>query len=210
MKTILFDLDGTITNPQEGILNCIRYALDKLNVPSPSEDVLKTYIGPSLWESFKEMLNTDSQDDATEAVMLYRERFSTVGKFENSPYDGIFDTLENLNAKGYTLYICTSKPGVYAKDIAKHFKFHTFFKEIYGSNLDGSLVDKSQLIEHILSTEGIAPSETAMIGDRKYDIIGAANNGLSPYGVLYGFGDAEELSDAIATFKTPSSIATHF
>ena len=105
MKNILFDLDGTLTNPQKGILNCIKYALDKLNVPIPPESSLLKYIGPSLWESFKEMLDTDSEEEANEGVMLYRERFSTVGKFENTPYSGIQETLGTLKAKGYTLYI---------------------------------------------------------------------------------------------------------
>jgi phosphoglycolate phosphatase len=210
MKNILFDLDGTLTNPREGILNCIRYALDKLNVAAPPESSLLKYIGPSLWESFKEMLHTDSEEKANEGVMLYRERFSTVGKFENTPYSGIHETLKTLRSKGYTLYICTSKPSVFAKEIAEHFKFASFFKEIYGSNLDGSLVDKTQLIAHILHAEQLDPSESIMIGDRKYDLIGARNNSLKPYGVSYGFGSGEELKDAEYVFNAPIKIASYF
>lgn len=210
MKNILFDLDGTLTNPQEGILNCIRYALEKLDAPIPPESTLVKYIGPSLWESFKEMLNTDSHEKANEGVMIYRERFSTVGKFENNPYDGIHDTLDSLKSKGYNLYICTSKPRVFAKEIAEHFKLAPYFSEIYGSNLDGSLVDKSQLIAHILTNEKLAPDESVMIGDRKYDITGAINNGLKPYGVSYGFGSEEELKEAVQIFHKPISISEYF
>lgn len=210
MKNILFDLDGTLTDPQEGILGCIEYALDRLGANIPHRDHLKKYIGPSLWESFKEMLNTDSDERADEAVMIYRERFSTEGKFENSPYEGIHETLQQLSDYGYNLFICTSKPGVFARDIAEHFKFAQYFKEIYGSRLDGSLVDKTELIAHIIKTEGLAPEKSVMIGDRKYDILGAKNNGLSPYGVSYGFGTAEELKDAVCVFNTPKCIAKFF
>ena len=210
MNNILFDLDGTLTDPQEGILGCIEHALTKLNAPIPPRTQLTKYIGPSLWESFKEMLNTDSDEKAQEAVLLYRERFSTVGLYENSPYEGIHETLENLSGSGRTLFICTSKPGVYARQIAEHFGFAKYFKEIYGSRLDGTLVDKTKLIAHILKTETLAPAQTAMVGDRKYDINGAVNNSLTPFGVSYGFGSAEELADAVCIFDTPKCISKHF
>ncbi|PLX68254.1 MAG: HAD family hydrolase [Denitrovibrio sp.] len=210
MQNILFDLDGTLTDPQEGILGCIEYALIKLGFDTPHRDHLKKYIGPSLWESFKEMLNTDSDEQADEAVMVYRERFSKEGKFENKPYDGIHDTLNTLKSRGYTLYICTSKPAVFAKEIAEHFEFAGFFKEIYGSQMDGSLVDKTQLIAHIIQEEKINPERSVMIGDRKYDIIGAKNNKLTPYGVSYGFGSIDELKDARHIFDSPKCIADFF
>jgi phosphoglycolate phosphatase len=210
MKNILFDLDGTITDPQEGILNCIEYALEKLKVEKPERSSLKKYIGPPLWESFKEMLDTESFEEANNAVMLYRERFSDVGMFENKPYEGIHETLDKLCSKGYTLYICTSKPGVFAKKIAEHFKFAHYFKHIYGSLLDGSLVDKDKLIAHIISEEDIVPADSAMIGDRKYDIEGALANSLNPYAVNYGYGCEEEHKKALKIFESTKDISDFF
>jgi len=210
MKNILFDLDGTITDPAEGILNCIQYALDKLKVTAPPRGAMKQYIGPPLWESFKEMLNTDSDEEAHNAVMIYRERFSKEGMFENVPYDGIFETLDSLKSAGYSLYICTSKPMVFAKQIAEHFDFAKYFDKIYGSNLDGSLIEKTVLISHILSTENVQPESAVMIGDRKYDIIGAKNNKVAPYGVSYGYGNDDEMRDALKVFHTPLSISDFF
>ncbi len=214
MKNILFDLDGTISDPQLGIINCIVYALEKLgaNVP-PERDSMKKYIGPPLWESFKEMLGTESKEEAHEAVLIYRERFSKIGMFENTPpYDGIFETLNSLKDANSQLFICTSKPAVYAKQIAEHFKFDIYFNEIYGSNLNGTLVDKTELIAHILKTENINPAESSMIGgDRIYDISGGAiNNRLSPYGVSYGYGNIDEHRDALKVFDNPASIADFF
>lgn len=210
MQNILFDLDGTLTDPQEGILSCIEYALDKLGSDIPERKHLKKYIGPSLWESFKEMLKTDCHERANEAVMIYRERFSAEGKFENTPYEGIYETLSSLKDKGFNLYICTAKPAVFAREIAEHFKFSHFFKEIYGSGLDGSMVDKTELIAHILKTEKIDPAYSVMIGDRQYDIKGALNNSLSPFGVSYGFGSEEELKEAVRIFDSPPEISSYF
>jgi len=210
MKNILFDLDGTLTDPQEGIFNCIEYALEKMGAEKPPRISLKKYIGPSLWESFKEMLATENDDLATKAVLTYRERFSTVGKFENLPYEGIHQSLENLQNAGFNLYICTSKPDVFAKDIADHFEFSKYFKQIYGSMLDGTMVDKTELIAHIIKTENLSAVETAMIGDRKYDILGGINNKLHPYGVSYGFGMTNELRGALKVFDTPIEISEHF
>lgn len=210
MKNILFDLDGTLTDPQEGIINCIQYALDRLSVQSPPRETMKKYIGPSLWDSFMELLSTENRDEAFEAVKIYRERFSSEGMFENRVYDGIHTALNELTSSGYELYICTSKPEVFAEQIAEHFGLADFFTKIYGSRLDGTLVEKTDLIAHILACESLLPEETAMIGDRKYDIKGALNNRLSPFGVSYGFGSPEELKDAIQIFATPALISHHF
>jgi len=209
IKNILFDLDGTLTDPQEGILNCIEYALEKLNVEKPERKSMLKYIGPSLWESFKEMLNTDKQEEADKAVQLYRERFSSIGKLENKPYDGIFELLEELQ-KGYTLYICTSKPEIYASQIAEHFGFAKYFKKVYGSMLDGSLVDKKLLIAHILDSEKISNDSTVMIGDRIYDIEGAKSNGLKAFAVSYGYGCESEHSDAEKVFNSTDEIKGYF
>lgn len=210
MKNILFDLDGTLTDPQDGILNCIEYALNKLGAPVPERNSLKKYIGPSLWESFMELLSTDSRERADEGVTAYRERFSTVGKFENTPYEGVHSMLGSLQSSGYSLYICTSKPAVFAKQIAEHFEFAEYFTEIHGSRLDGSLVDKTELIAHIISTENLKKEKTIMIGDRKYDIEGAVNNGVTAYGVSYGFGSPDEFLKALQVFHSPADIGDYF
>jgi len=209
MQNILFDLDGTLTNPETGILNCIEYALNRLGMPIPARESMKKYIGPPLRDSFKELLNTECENRASEAVMVYRERFSDVGKFENQPYKGITETLDKLKQDGHSLYICTSKPTVFARQIAEHFGFASFFSEIHGSNLDGSLVDKTELIRHILKTYNIQPENCSMIGDRSYDINGAVNNNVTPYGVSYGFGKEGELKKARTIFKSPYEIAAY-
>lgn len=210
MKNILFDLDGTLTDPSEGILNCIEYALDKFSAEKPPRESMKKYIGPSLWDSFKELLNTDDHELATKAVLTYRERFSTVGKLENKPYEGIYETLESLKSKNYDLYICTSKPGVFARQIAEHFEFSKYFNNIYGSNLDGTLIDKTELINHILTSEQISPKSASMIGDRKYDITGAKNNSVTPFAVSYGFGTPDEHTDAKHIFSSITEISSYF
>lgn len=210
MKNILFDLDGTLTDPEEGILNCIEYALEKLGAPVPERSGLKKYIGPPLWESFMELLGTDSREEANRAVLTYRERFTKEGMFENRPYDGMHEMLGELRGAGFNLYVCTSKPGVFARQIAEHFSFDGYFNNIYGSGLDGSMVEKSDLIAHILTTESIKPGDAGMIGDRRYDINGALNNNVSPYGVSYGFGIGDELKDALRIFDSPLAISSFF
>jgi phosphoglycolate phosphatase len=210
MKNILFDLDGTLTNPAEGIVNCIVYSLEKMGGSVPEKAHLTRYIGPPLWKSFMELLRTDDKDLAHEAVLRYRERFSDVGLYENTPYSGVHETLHSLNEHGYTLYVCTSKPAVFAKRIAEHFDFAKYFKEIHGSALDGALVEKDELIAHILHTEGLMPADCAMIGDRSFDIDGALQNNVTPYGVSYGFGTPEELVRAEHIFDSPSDIGAFF
>ena len=169
-------------------------------------------IGPPLKDSFAKLL--DSADDAiiAKAVAFYRERFSTVGLFENEVYDGIPEALEALRENGHTLYVATSKPAVYAERIVAHFGMQRYFKGVFGSELDGTRSDKGSLISHILKRELIAPSETAMIGDRVHDIVGATENGICGFGVLWGYGTQDELenSGAYAFFKTPRELVTAF
>lgn len=209
-KNILFDLDGTLTDPSEGITACIAYALEKLKVPCPPKHQLRKYIGPPLWQSFAELLNTTDREEAQAAVAIYRERFSTVGLFENTPYDGIGDALERISTAGYGLYVCTSKPEIFAARIVEHFGLSCFFRKVYGSGLDGTHVEKDGLIAHLLSAEGLDTSQTVMVGDRIYDITGARANGIKGYGVSYGFGENAEFAGAEAVFGCPSEIADHF
>jgi phosphoglycolate phosphatase len=209
---LLFDLDGTLTDPFTGITKCISYALDMLDRELPPRESLGWCIGPPLKGSFAKLLASDDDALTDKAVAFYRERFGTVGLFENEVYDGIPEVLEALQKNGHTLYVATSKPAVYAEQIIDRFGLHRHFKCIFGSELDGTRSDKTSLISYILQRELIAPSETSMIGDREHDIIGAIENGIRGFGVLWGYGTKDELknSGAHAFFKTPRELITAF
>lgn len=209
---LLFDLDGTLTNPFAGITRCIGYALNMLDRESPPAESLHWCIGPPLKDSFARLLSSDDDAITEKAVAFYRERFSTVGLFENEVYDGIPEALEALQKNGHMLYVATSKPAVYAERIIVHFGLQRYFKCVFGSELDGTRSNKTSLISHILKRELIAPSETSMVGDRGHDIIGAIENGIYGFGVLWGYGTKDELknSGARAFFKTPRELVTAF
>ena len=209
---LLFDLDGTLTNPFTGITKCIEYALELLDREPPPRESLRWCIGPPLRDSFAKLLDSDDDAITEKAVAFYRERFSTVGLFENEVYDGIPEALEALQKNGHRLYVATSKPVVYAEQIITHFGLQRYFKCIYGSELDGTRSNKSSLISHILKRELIAPSETSMIGDRVHDIVGATENGIYGFGVLWGYGTQDELenSGARAFFRTPRELVAAF
>jgi phosphoglycolate phosphatase len=193
---LLFDLDGTLTDPFEGIAKCISFALVALGKPEPELDSLRWCIGPPIRANFAKLLASEDNDLIERAVQLYRERFSALGLFENEIYPGIPEALDALRAKGWMLYIATSKPAVYAERIIEHFGIRPFFKAIFGSQLDGRLSDKASLISHILHEESIDPRVTAMVGDREHDMIGAVANGVSGIGVLWGYGTRTELETA--------------
>lgn len=192
---IYFDLDGTLTDPYEGITRCILYALDKLGFPHPSDEYLYSCIGPPLYDTFPEMVG---QDLTLRAIDLYRERFAEVGWQENKPYDGILEALENIADAGHTLFVATSKPHVHAKVIVEHFGMGQFIDKVYGCELDGTRANKVDLLEYAVA-ENPRATGRVMIGDRKHDLIGATANGLRPIGVSYGYGSIEELTKAGAT-----------
>jgi len=187
---ILFDLDGTLTDPKLGITNCIRFALKKLNEDVPED--LDWCIGPPLQDSFSELLKDKRQVDS--AVDFYRERFKEVGMFENLLYDDIEECLKKVKNSGHHLFLATSKPIVYASEILKYFKLSTYFNSEYGSELDGTRKDKTDLIKYILDEESLNSMETIMVGDRKHDLIGAENNNVHKVGVSYGYGSIVELN----------------
>jgi len=192
---IYFDLDGTLTDPYEGITRCILYALDELGFPHPSDEYLYSCIGPPLYDTFPEMVG---QDLTLRAIDLYRERFAEVGWKENKPYDGILEALGNIAGAGHTLFVATSKPHVHAKIIVEHFSMGQFIDKVYGCELDGTRANKVDLLEYAVA-ENPCATERVMIGDRKHDLIGATANGLRPIGVSYGYGSVEELTKAGAT-----------
>lgn len=196
---LLFDLDGTLTDPFVGITKCIQHALTELDQIVPPADDLGWCIGPPLQESFLKLLDTENVQLATQAVELYRERFSSVGLFENEIYPGIADCLQTLSRRGHTFSVATSKPTVFARKIIDHFELTNFFCAIDGSELDGTRGDKTSLIAHILDRDQLLPGEVIMIGDRKHDMIGATNNLVRGIGVLWGYGSSEELMTAGAS-----------
>ena len=163
---------------------------------------------PPLYDSFLHLLDNDPEK-ASQGLNYYRERFGSIGLFENEVYQGIHDCLARLKDVGLTLFICTSKPHFYATQIAEHFQFDQFFKHIHGSELTGERVDKGELITYIIEQENIDPACTIMIGDREHDIIGARKNGLRTLGVTYGYGSKEELNEAGADqlVENPGEIA---
>ena len=193
----LFDLDGTLTDPKTGITRSVQYALDKLRRPVPEADELTWMIGPPLIAGFRELLG--GADEVQDAVRHYRERYGTIGLFENEVYAGIPALLKNLREKDVRLYVATSKLQVFARRILDHFELSRFFIEIYGSDLDNRNADKRDLIRHILEQERLDPAGAIMIGDRKHDAIGAKANGLASIGVTWGYGSRQELLDAGVT-----------
>ncbi|TPQ37170.1 HAD family hydrolase [Bradyrhizobium guangdongense] len=194
MHTIYFDLDGTLTDPKPGITRSIQYALEKLDQPVPTEDELTWCIGPPLHASLKRLTGTDELADR--ALLLYRERFGDVGLFENEAYGGIEDTLAALAATSPRMFVATSKPRVFAERIIDHFGLRRHFARVFGSELDGTRVDKGDLLAYALAEEKVDPRSAVMIGDRSHDVVGARKNGMTAIGVLYGYGSEAELRDA--------------
>lgn len=207
LDAIFFDLDGTLTDPKPGITRSIQYALQKLGHPAiPTEDELTWCIGPPLRASFVRLLGAEAHADR--AVSLYRERFSEIGLFENAVYDGIAEVLTTLSQSGQRLFVATSKPHVFATRIVEHFGLRHHFEHVFGSELDGTRVDKSDLLAYALKTVAVNPAKTLMIGDRSHDMVGAKNNGMRAIGVLYGYGSKDELLGAGASqiCATPQAI----
>lgn len=196
---ILLDLDDTLSDPKVGITQSIRYALTQLNVNVPSEKRLIDCIGPPLSESFADLLPHPSPKKVTEAIALYRDRFSTTGLFENQLYNNISLALTQLKAQNAVLHLATSKPKVFAQQILEHFELTRYFTSIHGSELDGTRAHKSALIAHVLHQESIPPEQAIMVGDRSHDIVGAIANQMPAVGVLWGFGTYSELIEAGAT-----------
>ena len=193
---LLFDLDGTLTDPFVGITRSILYAMEKLGRLVPAGEDLRWCIGPPLKSAFRTLLDTDDEAAADQAVRLYRERYSTIGKFENSLIQGIPELLATLAGEGYFLSVATSKLKTYAGDIIDHFDLRRYFHVLHGSELDGRNAAKGDLVRHILTTEQIDAANTIMIGDRSHDIVGASANGVAAIGVLWGYGDRPELERA--------------
>lgn len=191
-KNVIFDLDGTIIQSHPGIINAVRYALERLKLPMPSEEVIFSRIGPPLGETF--LFLGVKKGEENNAVSIYREYYNEIGIYECNVYDGIPEQLEKLKSSGKTLLVATSKPRVFAKRILEKYAIADYFDYIDGSNLDNTMTDKAALIIHALNQVGEKPDSSAvMVGDTKYDILGAKQAGIPSAGVLYGYGTKEDL-----------------
>lgn len=195
-RHLFFDLDGTLTEPAPGITACIAHALLALGVSPPAPEELRRFIGPPLREAFAELLHTRDAALIEDAVRLYRERFSSVGLFENEPYPGIVDVLAELEHDGFGLVVVTSKPEVYARRILEHFELARFFGNVYGAELSGERSTKAELVAHALGRESLAAERVCMVGDRRHDIEGARACGVGALGVAWGHGSVDELRTA--------------
>ena len=194
---LLFDLDGTITDPKVGITTCVQYALEHFGIHEPDNDKLEPFIGPPLQDSFEQFYHMDAET-AKQAVAKYRERFQTVGLYENEIYDGMADLLKTLKEGGCRLAVASSKPTVFVKKILEHFDV------VVGSELDGSRTKKEEVVQEALrqlDPKGQASSgQMVMIGDRCFDVQGAKAHHLDSIGVAYGYAAEGELEQAGATF----------
>ncbi|MCP8329152.1 HAD family hydrolase [Streptococcus suis] len=197
-QTILFDLDGTLTDSGQGILNSVAYALEKMGIEEPDTANLNRFIGPPLYESFSKFyqLNTEDTQAAVDAFRVY---FKEKGMFENQLYPGIIPLLEELRTAGKTLVIATSKPEIFAKQILEHFGIAHYFDVIAGASLDSSRISKADVIGYAINQLEAFPKHAVMIGDREHDIEGARMHQLPAIGVLYGYGSKQEFEKAGAT-----------
>ncbi len=192
-KAIFFDLDGTLTDSGEGIINCAILALEHFHLPVPDRKTLGVFVGPPLRDTFQKF--GVREDQVEEAVRVFRSRYTTIGKFENEPYPGIRTLLENLKAKGHKLYVATSKPEVTALEILHKFDLDHYFEIICGATLDGTRDSKESVLAFLLSQIETV-SQPVMVGDTAFDVLGAKAHGIPTVGVAWGYGSCEEMEAA--------------
>lgn len=192
-KSILFDLDGTLTDSGEGIINCAILALEHYGCPIPSREELRVFVGPPLHESF--IKHGVPEEEAENAVAIYRSRYIPIGKYENTPYPGIRELLERLKAEGHKLYVATSKPEGMSVDILEHFDLAKYFTRICGASMDTSRTNKDAVIAYLLSECG-AQDNAIMVGDTAFDVLGAKVHGIPTVGVSWGYGTVEDMEKA--------------
>lgn len=204
-KSILFDLDGTLTDSGEGIINCAKMTLERFGLPIPSPDELRTFVGPPLGDSF--MKYGVPADRVEEAIAVFRSRYLPIGKFENHLYPGIRELLETLKGQGHKLYVATSKPEVTAVEVLEHFDLASFFECICGATFDQSRVSKSDVIAFLLEQIG-TDTDAVMVGDTAFDVIGAAAHGIPTIGVSWGYGKVPDMKKvgAAAIADTPEML----
>lgn len=191
-----FDLDGTLVDPKEGITGSIQHALTEMGADVPHADELEWCIGPPLLGSFQTLLGEGA--DAHEALAIYREHYGEEGMYIADVYDGVGEMFDALHSFDIPLYIATSKPAIFATEIVEHFGIASHITRLFGSELDGTNSDKTELLQFALDETGVDPTQSLMVGDRRFDIFGAKNNDIPNIGALWGFGEPDELRMAEA------------
>ena len=204
MKTIIFDLDGTITDAGEGIINCAALALETLGLTVPDRDAMRIFVGPPLRQTFQKF--GVKPEDVERAIDIYRSRYIPIGMFENTPYPGIHALLAALKERGHKLYVATSKPETMAAAILQKFDLAPYFDLICGATLDSSRDSKSKVIEYLLNQ--IQKNDAVMVGDTEFDVLGAAEHGIPTIGVTWGYGKAEDMihAGAATIVNTPMQL----
>lgn len=204
-KAIFFDLDGTLTDSGEGIMNCATLALNHFGIPVPDRQALRVFVGPPLERTFVKF--GIPADQVTEAIRVFRSRYTTVGKFENFPYPGIQEMLAALQAQGHRLFVATSKPETMAVEVLTHFGLNGYFEKICGATMDGSRSEKADVIRYLLEQTGDMAG-IVMVGDTAFDVIGAAEHSIPCIGVSWGYGLVEDMKNAgaIAIVDTPQQL----
>ena len=207
---LLIDLDGTLTDPAEGIVGCFRLALKAMGRSPPPAGELTWIIGPPLRGSFARLLGDSG--DPEEALDIYRQCYSTQGLFEAAVYDGVKEALDDLRAAGTRLFLCTAKPAVYAERILARFGLKRHFDTAYGDELDGRYQDKGDLVARILDEQELEAGDCCMWGDREHDVLAANRHGIPAIGALWGYGGADELraAGAAALCAQPSEVPAAF
>lgn len=195
-NAIFFDLDGTLTDSGEGIINCAILGLEHFGLPVPTREEMRVFVGPPLDQTFIKF--GVPADKAQEAIEVFRSRYRTVGKFENFPYPGIREVLQTLKAQGHRLFVATSKPEILANEVLEHFELANFFEQIAGATLDGSRSHKADVITYLLGLVGDV-GQTVMVGDTAFDVIGAAAHGIPTIGISWGYGEVADMEKAGAT-----------
>lgn len=192
---VIFDLDGTLTDPMIGITKSVQYALRRYGIEEPDLNKLTPFIGPPLTDSFQKYYSF-SPAQSREAVLVYREYFTERGIFENEEIPGIREMLNGLRAAGKQLFVATSKPELFARRIIRHFQMEDYFLFVGGADMEETRVKKGDVIRYVMEEKKITAETAVMVGDREHDIIGAKENGLESIGVLFGYGSREELEEA--------------
>lgn len=192
-KTIFFDLDGTLTDSGEGIMNCAELAIRHFGLPLPDLATMKSFVGPPLRDSFLRV--GVAEENVEEAVAVFRSRYTTVGIYENHPYPGVEAMLQALREQGHQLCVATSKPEPMALEVLRHFHLISYFDTVCGATLDGSRDTKSDVISHLLKTVP-KTDQTIMIGDTEFDVLGAASHGIPTIGVTWGYGSEDSMRKA--------------